>query len=407
MRISIYKTYLILIFYIAPFIDAFSGYLILSGIISEGGAGSPSQIFRFIVLILMLLISWRDKKIFYFLIGFIVYIIFIEFSFFVVHQNIYGYIIGLVYGNKLVYLVLVFISLYILIKNNQLSFIILLMHLRNYIVITSLIMIISFLSGTGFNTYDEGTFGIKGFFAASNGLGIFMGIGLLLSIYYWKITRENFSLLLVFMILFSTIIIGSKTALLLSIVGFVSIVLFLNNIFLTTFVSVAVLSFIGYYFDEIVTIFYTIFDVIIFRFGNSDSIFSWIFSNRDNYFVDAISSISFDGFLFLRLFVGFGTYISFRNPFESYLSIDVLETDFADILFMYGLFFIVFYMFFILFNLYNGIKNKKYYLSFLFILLMGHSLIAGHVLFNGMSGLLVPLLSIFLLTNKQELKCKK
>ena len=404
MKISISKTYLILLFYIAPFIDALSGYLVLSKIIMEGGAGSPSQLFRLLIMLIALILLLEDKKKFLTIVLFVGYVITIEFSFFMIHQNLYGYIIGLVYGNKLVYLLLIFMSLHIMLKSKFLSYLDLIKHIRNYITITAIILSLSFLFGVGFNTYGEGTFGFKGFFAAGNGLGVFQGIGLLISIYYWKVTQERYSLVFALIILFSTVIIGSKTALILSLLGFLSIIIFTKSIWLKSLVILLISLTIGIYINDILDIFYTVFDVILFRFGNSDSIFSWIFSNRDNYFIDAINSVSFDGLLILRLFIGFGAFISFREPLGNYPSIDILESDFADVLFMYGILFIVIYVLFILFNLYKGLNSKKFFLTFIFLLIISHSLIAGHVLFNGMSGVLVPLLSLLILNQQQGIK---
>ncbi len=404
MSISLSKSYLILLFYIAPFVDAISGYLILSGIIPEGGVGSPSQVFRLLLLLLMTIISMREKQFFRIIVFLIAYLVLIEFSFFMFHLSIYGYIIGLIYGNKLVYLTLVFISLSILLKHNQITYISLIMYIRNYIALTAIILLLSFMLGLGFHTYGEGTFGFKGFFAAGNGLGIFLGIGLLISVYYWKLTKDKYSLLLSLLIIFATIIIGSKTALVLSMISLIMIVFSFQNYFLKFLIFTMLFLGVSINITEILSIFQTVFDVITFRFSNSDSVLSWIFSNRDNYFIHAINSVSFDNFLILRLFIGFGPYISFREPFGTYSSIDILESDFTDIFFMYGLIFTSIYIIFILFNIYKGLTSKKFFLSLIFLLLMGHSFLAGHVLFNGMSGVLVPLLSLLILHIKQGIK---
>ena len=193
MKINLNLIYLILLFYIAPFVDAISGYLVLSGIIAEGGTGSPSQIFRLILLLLSLKIISKNKKKSIIAFFFVLYIICIESIFSIIHNNIYGYIVGLVYGSKLFYLYFIYLSLDILFKSNIISFSILLKYIRNYILLTAIILSISFVSGLGFNTYAEGTFGFKGFYAAGNGLGIFQGIGLLLSIYYWKIIQDKYN----------------------------------------------------------------------------------------------------------------------------------------------------------------------------------------------------------------------
>lgn len=397
LKISLGTTYLMLLFYIAPFIDSLSGALVLNGIIPEGGAGSPSQLFRLFLILISIIIIKKSRKIFFAMLLVIFYIILVEYYFFMVHGSIFGYIIGIVYASKLVYLILIFTSLYILSKFGTLTYMSLLKYFRNSIFITSMLLVIPFFLGIGFNTYAEETFGVKGFFAAGNGLGIYMGIGLLLSIYYWKITREKYSLIISLVILFSTIIIGSKTAFVLSIIGLISLIIMLKNKYVSFFSALIVLFSFYMLYEQITETINMVFDVIVLRFNNSESLLSFIFSNRDVYFMDALSTINFDGFLLLRVLIGFGIYISFRNPFTQHNGMDTLESDFADILFMYGIVFLCLYLYFIFYILYKSIMTKQFFLGIIFFLLMIHSIMAGHILFNGMSGILVPILSFTIL----------
>ena len=112
MKFTLDKIYFVLIFYISPFIDALSGYLILSEILPEGGAGSPSQLFRLTIISLSIFILLKNRKYFYIAMLSIFYIILIEFIFYNIHTSIFGYIIGLIYGSKLIYLLLLFLTLY-------------------------------------------------------------------------------------------------------------------------------------------------------------------------------------------------------------------------------------------------------------------------------------------------------
>lgn len=108
MKISLNQSFLILLFYVSPFVDAMSGYLILSGMLSDGGAGSPSQLFRLLLITLSLIILTKSKKYFISLLLLIFYIIVFEFSIFQIHLSPFGYIVSLIYATKLIYLVLVF-----------------------------------------------------------------------------------------------------------------------------------------------------------------------------------------------------------------------------------------------------------------------------------------------------------
>lgn len=396
MKVNLNKIFILLLFYIAPLVDSLTGYLVLSNFMSEGAGGSPSQIFRLFILVIMAFILTGNRRYFYGAAIFISYIALVELYFSLFHQGVYGTVIGLIYGSKMGYLLMVFFTLSLLIKTNSLSPLILLKHLRNYVAITAVSLIISFLTGVGFNTYGEGTFGVKGFFPAGNGLGVFMGVGTLLSIYYWRLSKERFSLCFSLVILFGTLIIGSKTALLLGLIGVLSIIALSGNVIFTVLSMVSAFMILGFYYDELISLFSVVYDVILFRFENSDSIFSWIFSNRDIYFLDAMRVVSFDGIFIARFIIGFGAYISFRNPYDYHSSIDVLESDIADLFFMYGIIAALIYISFIVIGLYKGLVANNYFLSFCFFLLMGHSFIAGHVIFNGMSGVLVPILFLLL-----------
>lgn len=401
MRFSITGIYLTLLFYVSPFVDAISGYLILSGVISEGGAGSPSQLFRLIIMIISLYLISNNKKYFYSVSIISLYIFMLESISFQLHQNLVGYIVGLVYASKIVYLIIVFLTIYYLAKIERINFYVLLNYLHKYFLLMAILLIIPFLAGIGYPTYGEGTFGTKGFFAAGNGLGVFMGVGILLSIFYWKYTREKYSLMISFILIFASIIIGTKTSFIFSVSGLLFIVYFLKNKYLSFLLSALTLSTLFIFFQEIVDLLNIVFDVVSHRFQNNNSFVSFLMSNRDVYFMDALDHISYNGMYVLRILFGMGVFLSFRNPGEYFSGIDTLESDFADIFFIYGVFAIVFYMFIFFYILKLFINKKQYFLGFIFIMLFLHSIIGGHVVFNGMSGVLLPLMATLAFLNKR------
>jgi len=406
MKFSLDKTYLILLFYISPFIDALSGYLILSKILPEGGVGSPSQLFRLFLIILSILILLKNKKYFHISMILIVYIIFMEFVFFYIHGNVFGYIIGLVYGSKLIYLLLIYLTLYYLYSVKKISFKSLLTYIQKYVLTMGILLVVPFILGVGFSSYEEGTFGNKGFFAAGNGLGIFMGTGLMLSIYYWKYTRKRYSLFLSLFLVFSTVIIGTKTVFIFSLVALIFMIYYLKNYYLKHAILFILLYIFIFYSQDISDSLKTIFDVVFYRLNNNDSFISFLMSNRDVYFQDAISNISYEGLYALRLFFGLGAYVSFRNPYEQLNSIDILESDFSDIFFMYGLLVLFIYLFIFIIVMSQCFIKKQFFLGLIFFMLFSHSLLAGHVLFNGMSGIMLPFLILLILTFKPKIPIK-
>ncbi len=404
LKFSINSIFLIFLFYFSPFMDALSGYIILSGSLDAGSAGSVSQIFRFVILLLSLFIVLKDNKFFYIVILTFVYIVIFESFITFFHQSSYGYIIGLIYGSKILYLMLIFLALWIMYKNNELTFDKLLLFVRNTSLISTLLLIIPFFLNIGFHTYDEGTFGFKGFFAAGNGLGLYMGAGLMLTIYQWSRSKNLFSLFYILLIIFATVIIGSKAALAFSLTGLISVIFLLNNKYLFLFVLLSVIAFIYMFFDEIVIIFSTVFDHILFLYGDGGNFWSFILSSRDLFLSDAIDNLNVDGWYALRIIFGFGMYISFREPFSSYQFIDILESDFADLLFAYGIIAVSIYSAIILLTMYKAISRKKFFLLLIFCLYIGHSLFAGYAVFNAMAGTFLPIIIVLILMNKNSRK---
>lgn len=404
LKTSLGTIYLVLLFYVSPFIDAMSGFLILSGKLSEGGAGSPSQIFRLLLMVISLIILTNSKKYFITIVLFLSYSILLEFSMLQVHLSPFGYIVGLIYATKIIYLMLVFLTLSHLFKIGELDYNKLLKYIVNYTTLMAILLIIPFMLGIGFPTYYEGTFGTKGFFSAGNGLGIFMGVGLLLSVYYWQQTRQRFSLIKTFVILFATVIIGTKTAFILSVLGLSSIIFYLKNKYLSYGLIIIFVIFGLMFYSFLVDSLTLIFDVVVNRLNNNESFMSFLMSARDTYFVDAINHVSYDGLLILRLLFGMGVFLSFRNPDDSMNGIDTLESDFADLFFMYGILGLFLYLTLIFIGLKKFFVRKHFFLTFIFLMLSIHSLVAGHVLFNGMSGILLPLLLLLSFEKNKKLK---
>lgn len=402
VKISLFNFFIFFLFYLSPIIDSLSGFLILSHILQEGSAGTPSQLFRLLLILIMILLLKR-KTYFYTALLFVLYITFIESFFALFHSGWYGYIIGLVYSSKIFYLLLIFLTLHYFYTIQKIDFMRLLFLNRNYFFISALLICIPFFLGIGFNTYKEGTFGFKGFFAAGNGLGIFMGTGLLLTIYYWRIVRDLYSLFIVMVVFFSTIIIGSKTVLIFGAIATLFIIFSFRNRIVSYSFFIVMLSTIVYFSHEIFNVLKIIFDVILYRYENNPSFSSFLMSSRDVFFTDAIKNISFEGIYLFRFFLGFGAYISFRDPSSTYQSIDSLESDLSDLFFMYGMIMLIIYLVFMFYILIKSISKKIYSLSLIFGLLLIHSLIAGHVMFNGMSGVMIPIVSLLILSYKKPI----
>ncbi|MDX2346617.1 MAG: O-antigen ligase family protein, partial [Legionella sp.] len=139
------------------------------------------------------------------------------------------------------------------------------------------------------------------------------------------------------------------------------------------------------------------FDVIIIRFENSESIYSFLASSRDVFVVNALSNFHIEGLYFLRLFFGFGVYMSFRTVSDDISLYDTLENDFFDIFFSYGFIGICVFISFYLFHAFRAISSKKFEALLIFSTLFLISALIGHVLFDAMA--VIPFVLSAALTN--------
>ena len=122
-----------------------------------------------------------------------------------------------------------------------------------------------------------------------------------------------------------------------SIIGLFFIIFFLKSRLLSSLIISLSVTFIVKFSEILFSTLSLIFDVVYLRFQNSPSVLSFLMSSRDVFAIDALNSISFQGIYVLRLIIGFGVFISFRNPNGTFTMYDTLESDFFDVLFMYGI----------------------------------------------------------------------
>ena len=96
-----------------------------------------------------------------------------------------------------------------------------------------------------------------------------------------------------------------------------------------------------------------------------------------------------------------GVFVSYRDPLSPIGPYDTLESDFLDIFYMYGMFGMFAYLALWSFILLRFIKLKMSYLLIVTLCTLGYSLIAGHVLFNAMSSMIISILLLLSISNKK------
>jgi hypothetical protein len=371
------------VFLCLPLFDMLNGFLIVRGYLSEVGFLSPSKLGRVIASLILFCIVYKNKLnwkwLYFFFIGVVVES-FLGIRFGDEFSVVFGYMT--VY--RLAYVWLLFTVLKFYAKNDIL---ILGRFLKYNVVLISFSIIVAHFTGWGNSTYGSG-FGTKGFFASGNGLGIYIGsaILILMCMRHYRIYTD-FSVWLGLLGLLSVLLIGSKTALLLAVL----IILF--GVWFSKYRMIYILlltAFIVLFLPNIIIIARVAFDVIIKRYQNSDSLIAFLTSERLYFVQDAFSSLTVQGFDLLRFLIGGGSYVSFQRP-DELVKYDMLEMDIADMFFMYGALGLLFYLVFFIRG--ATIFKGTVFIMYVWLIIFSHSVLAGHVVLNGMN---VTLLSYLL-----------
>jgi len=394
MILNKYKLFLYSLFYFTPIVDALNGCMIFNHLLSEGGVFSPTQFFRFYLTVFSLL--FLNKKQLFIFLFFVFYIFLLEYISFLSHGNAVGMITGFIYSYKLIYILAIFYAIY------NISTIIDVIEIVKFFVygafIYGLILLFSIILGVSEPTYTEGTFGNKGLFSSGNGLSIFLGISSLVAFFYYKKTQEMREYLVFIVIFISVLAVGTKAAIIFLFI-ILSILFFYHGKLIKLLLLSLLFFILMFFYNELLVSFSTVFDVIVFRYNNSDNIFSFIASNRDNYISDALEHFNIDGWAVLRFIFGAGVFLSFRNSSDVNLVYDTLESDFFDIYFSFGLLGLFLYLGVFFVGLFKIFKKFNLVVFLGWVILFSYSFIAGHVLFNAMSSMALIILYFIILKN--------
>jgi hypothetical protein len=380
--------YAAITFYALPFADAMTGFMVLSGRWPEGSAGSLSQMLRGMLLLPGLLMI--PRKYVPAAVLSILYFLSLELAMLVLHQQPGWFVVSTVYDFKLIYLLVAYCVLTAVGQNTR-------QRLSSYFVhgatIYATILLLSTAAGIHTPTYDEGNFGSKGVFASGNALSMYLGCASLLALQsYWE-NRKRSSQLEALLLVIACLIVGTKASLIFTILF---LVLVFQNASVTVQLAIVGLALLAgtVYASLLIDAFSLVFDVILFRFQSSDSLFAFIASGRDVYIADALGDFHYDGWAMVRLLFGTGPFVSFRSASGLLTEYDTLESDFFDLFFSYGTVGIGCYLAIIIYGLRLAWRASHPPLTLAWCGVCFYSAIAGHVLFNAMSGMAIPVLLI-------------
>ncbi|HDZ8847585.1 TPA: O-antigen ligase family protein [Aeromonas veronii] len=388
-KLSIHRVIIFYVVVVLTLFDMLNGYMVIAKIIPDNGLASPSQIGRlFAILILFFFVIYKRLSARW--VYGLVYLTCIEIYGAYLHGNPAGFLFGLVNISKLLYLYLVYLVIIDYLKSDYQSGISYIgLTIKINLVIISFSLIFSTVTGLGNSTYSFG-FGTKSFFASGNGLGLYIGVMTLISIY---LRREglykDIGLITLLLISASISLIGTKAALIFSIVCIINVVAISRYRFMAFTLLILMLLFGGGYY--LIDVFNLFFDVVVKRYNNDPSLVKFLGSGRFDYVTNAFNELFSQADAIFRLIYGSGAFLSFQVP-KSTVGYDTLETDFFDILFMYGFVGVISLMFVYFYVLFK--VKRVLILSIAGVLCFSHSLIAGHVIFNGMSSLCVVILLV-------------
>lgn len=399
MIVNFRKIFISLFFFVSPFVDGLTGFMLFNGILSEGSLFSPSQLFRLFLTFFAFYFLKFSEVLFVLCIIFLFLIL--ELSSFWLHHNFIGFLLSMVYAYKLVFILLVFFVLHKSVYDNMLL-------LRCFVVgsfIYALILVVSVVLGIGEATYAQGAAGSKGFFASGNGLSLFLGVSSILSYYYYLQNKRRINLAYYLTIFIGTAIVGTKASIFFILLNF-GVLLYYNRRGLYLLgISIIMVFFV--FFEQLISLFNVAFEVIVFRYNASSSLGAFLASGRDTYVKNAFEVFNSSGLHLVRSVIGSGVFLSFRDYNSIDLTYDTLESDLFDVFFSYGAIGVLFFLLVILFGIYVSLKKSQYLLFTVWCSLCSYSIIAGHMLFNSMSNIAFLVLFILIIRGPKSANEKK
>ncbi|WP_343844219.1 O-antigen ligase family protein [Bowmanella denitrificans] len=394
VSIDIPKSIILLCVLILPLVDNLTGALFKLGVLSEGAIGSPSQLARVSMLLILFFASFQFSQSrvilfkFFALLGFMLLTESVV-AFF--HVNPKAYIFGVVFLTKVLFFFLLyeFLKAWIQCRDDAYAFI--MKSAVLYGVVISITLIAAYISGFHIPNYEGRGAATRGLFVSGNGIGITLGIACLLSLYANYLSNKLSYLCYSILMLFSIVLIGTKAALVLSIICF-SVLAFLCWRRAPILTLILFLSCIFFFYSHLVSFLSLVFENILSKLNSDYDKVQILASSRDVFIKDAFSVINWNDWKSLRFLFGGGAYYSYLDFWYSQSVIrKTLENDFFELFFCYGILMALLFTVLLIRGMVKGILSGKIFIVMCLFLISMHSLLAGHVLFNGTSSIMLSI----------------
>lgn len=397
-KIWLDKLFLFIIIILVPFFDSATGFLVRGESMSSGGLGTPSQLIRFTVIgIAILLIQSKDRYLFLFLGS--LYLVTIEIGAYLAHSSLQGFIIGIVFAYKFIYSAFVYFALTRVFKNLNYRE----SDAMNVIFRSLTILCISFIFGDLIAIkvgISESFFRSSGLFSSGNGLGVLLGVCSMLMLYGFKkgFLSKPKHIIFYLITLGCLMLISTKAS---GVFLIINLIFLFNKlqIYYKIFFFIMLSALVTIFSEQILNFLNVAFELVIFRFENKTSWGNFIFSAREDYIDDAFLSFNQSKLIILRIIFGAGSFLSYELPSAYTMKYKMMEMDSFDTFFMYGVFGILMYLTFMTYCVSKAFKKDKI-LGVTTITLFMHSIFAGHTMYNGLSAM--GIVYILILINNKE-----
>lgn len=394
---------------VLPVFDSMTGAFFKLKIMEEGGLATPSQLGRLLILGLLFFFVFSSEKIsnlikmriLYLTIFFLIAESFVA----ILHMGLIPYISGIVFFSKIIFCILVYVFFKSWVIEELVYYDLFFRLVIAYGAVVAFLLSSAFISGFHISNYDS-KFATRGLFVSGNGVGVTIGTCALLALYYSFITKQKTFYFLGAFMIFSTVIIGTKTALLFALLSF--ILFFIISFKFFPWLSIILSILIAIYVVPVVMdALSLVFENIINKFNKIENKAVLLSSSRDVFIYNAFNKVDWDSGFSIRLLLGGGAYFAYEDlVFLSDVKRKALENDFFELFFSYGVVAACAYLTLGVATIINGALKGRYFLTLCFLLVFLHSVLAGHVLFNGTSSIILVFLLLLINANYHPIKVR-
>lgn len=397
--------YLFTIVFLVPIFDSATGFLVRGESFSAGGLGTPSQLIRFFVVILSILII-KSKKIYRVILLITLYLCLVECIVFIFHQSFQGLLIGLVFSYKFIFPVFVFFALQKVFRNFNYSE----SDIVKLVYKCSSVIAISFLIGDLIAIrvgIASSFFRSSGLFSSGNGLGVLLGIFSLIILYGFdkKYLVEKKHKYIYYLVLACLMLISTKASAIFLTINLLILLVRLSLVYKIIIYSSVTVFVIAFY-KSLIAFLNISFEIVIFRFENKTSWANFLLSAREDFITNAMLSFNDTKYIYLRSIFGAGSFLSYESPTKFTLLYKMMEMDSFDTFFMYGIIGIIVYIIVMYYCIVKTLRKSKV-LAFATIALFLHSLFAGHTMYDGLAVMAVVFIFLLIQDNKQQIDFSK